>query len=171
MSERVAVGLCLTLVAVLAGCRRTELRTGVVWTPMDFSFEAQQDHPWHAFPATATWSHIEAGERFETEAFWLRDKTWTFRFAPPRAGMWTFETHSEDPGLDGWTGTVRVVEPSADAVAERPSVRGFAFAQAPTDASSCRTTDGRSCSGRIRFGLGTRRERVSRTATARSSSI
>ena len=30
--------------------------------------------------------------------------TWKARFAPPALGEWTFESRSEDPGLNGVTG-------------------------------------------------------------------
>ena len=48
--------------------------------------------------------------RYTLAMFWDGGKTWKARFAPPAAGEWTWSTASQDPGLDGATGKIQVVE-------------------------------------------------------------
>jgi hypothetical protein len=58
--------------------------------------------------ATVTFSHAASGSRHITGMFYDGDSTWKFRFSGTLPGQWTFTTHSEDPDLNGHSGTVNV---------------------------------------------------------------
>lgn len=50
-----------------------------------------------------------AGRELTVAGFWDGGTTWKARFAPPTPGGWSFESHSEDPGLDGVIGQLTCV--------------------------------------------------------------
>src|SRR5436190_13800794 len=53
-----------------------------------------------------------AGQRFRIPAFWARGKTWKVRYSSPTLGVHRYHTEctsTNDPGLTGLTGEVRVV--------------------------------------------------------------
>jgi len=60
--------------------------------------------------ASATFTHTDSGRKYATEMFYDGQSAWRFRFAPSRAGKWTFTTASDSPSLDGYTGSVTVME-------------------------------------------------------------
>lgn len=96
----------------------------VQWEPVDIKFEASRDHPWWTFPARATFAHGESQTALRIDAFWAGGRKWTFRFAPPRPGEWTYTTRSDDPGLDGHRGALDVRAPSAEEIEANPNYRG-----------------------------------------------
>ena len=67
--------------------------------------------------ATVTFSHA-SGEPRATEMFYAGGTTWKFRFTATREGVWTFDSTSSDPDLDGHLGTVTVGPP-------KPGSTGF----------------------------------------------
>ncbi len=70
--------------------------------------------------AIATFNNAAGGDTVETGLFYNGNGTYSFRFTGLEAGDWTFATSSEDPDLDGYTGTVSVVD--------NPDARGFVTA-------------------------------------------
>lgn len=63
--------------------------------------------------ATATFEHAGSGAAHTTEMFYDGADAWSFRFTGTRTGRWTFTTASDDPDLDGRSGTV-TIEPNPD---------------------------------------------------------
>lgn len=59
--------------------------------------------------ATATFTHV-AGEVITTGMFFANNDTWKFRFTGTKTGLWSFNTNSTDPELNGHTGTITVIE-------------------------------------------------------------
>lgn len=100
-------------------------RTATQWAPYEewtLSNPSFSGNPFDLV-ATATFTHEASGERRTTEMFYAGGSDWKFRFTGTRTGRWTFATASDDPELDGWTGTV-TVEPVPDS-----AVRGFLVAR------------------------------------------
>ena len=96
-------------------------RTGTLWAPYlewDLANPSWSGNPFDLL-ASVTFTHASSGEIRSTEMFYVRDGTWSFRFAATRTGDWTFVTSSADADLDGHTGSV-TIEPNPD-----PDVRGF----------------------------------------------
>ena len=96
-------------------------RTGTLWWPyLEWSLD-NADHSGNPFDvrASATFTHTESGEQRKTGMFYDGGTTWRFRFTGTRTGEWTFTTSSDDPQLNGRTGTV-TIEPNPD-----PDVYGF----------------------------------------------
>lgn len=69
--------------------------------------------------ADVVFTHAESGATHTTEMFFAGDSAWKFRFTGTRTGRWTFASHSDDPELNGHTGSIEV-SPNHD-----PAVRGF----------------------------------------------
>lgn len=58
--------------------------------------------------ASAVFTHVESGITASTDLFWIGDGTYEFRFTPTLTGLWTFETRSDAPPLDGIDGALMV---------------------------------------------------------------
>lgn len=96
-------------------------RDTTMWTPhIEWSLNnsSYSGNPFDVV-ASVTFSHAGSGAAHATEMFYAGDDTWKFRFTGTRSGPWHFVTSSEDPELDGHTGTVTVT-PNGDR-----NVRGF----------------------------------------------
>lgn len=66
--------------------------------------------------ATVTFEHQGSDKTHVTEMFYDGDDTWKFRFTGTRTGTWTFTTASDDSDLNGYSGTITVLDnPSPDA--------------------------------------------------------
>lgn len=63
--------------------------------------------------ATVTFEHQGSSKSHTTEMFHDGDDTWKFRFTGTRMGTWNFTTSSDDPELDGHSGSVEVA-PNSD---------------------------------------------------------
>jgi hypothetical protein len=50
------------------------------------------------------------GRALEIKGFWDGGSTFRIRFTPTAEGLWTFMTVSDDPGLDGRLGNIKVVK-------------------------------------------------------------
>ena len=57
--------------------------------------------------------------------FWDGDQIWKVRFAPPLSGSWSYESISDDPGLNGIKGTFKCEEWTEREKDENPARRGF----------------------------------------------
>ena len=69
--------------------------------------------------AKATFTHHASGTQITTGMFYDGDTSWKFRFTGIQIGLWNFITTSEDPDLNGHTGSVTVL-PNPD-----PTMEGF----------------------------------------------
>ena len=65
------------------------------------------------------------GKRYRIYGFWDGESNWKIRFAPPCAGTWSYVTSSKDPGLNGASGTINVIEWNESDKNYNPTRRGF----------------------------------------------
>lgn len=66
--------------------------------------------------ATVTFEHRGSDKTHVTEMFYDGDDTWRFRFTGTKTGTWTFTSTSDDSDLNGYSGTITVLDnPSPDA--------------------------------------------------------
>lgn len=63
------------------------------------------DNPYLTYRLWAEF-HGSSGRDFNIEGFWDGGQTWKIRVALTEVGTWSYTTHSDDPLLDGQTGTV-----------------------------------------------------------------
>ena len=96
----------------------------VQWQPYDISLNADREHAWWTFPASADFVHEASESAIRIEAFWDGGRTWVVRFAPPLPGRWTCTTESRDSGLDGHSGTIEVRMPTQQEVVANANYRG-----------------------------------------------
>ncbi len=84
-------------------------RKAPLWHCIEWSVE---NPTWSGNPfdviADVTFTHSKTGEQRKTQMFYAGDNLWKFRFTGTRQGLWTFTTASEDPELDGWSGSIQV---------------------------------------------------------------
>jgi hypothetical protein len=115
-------GLCLAASAVAmiawpATAQLAERQTSVFGPFVEWQLpnDSWDGNP-HDLEATATFTHAESGETITTPMFYAGGESdhWTFRFTATQPGEWAFETSSDDPELDGKTGTV-TADPDPDA--------------------------------------------------------
>jgi hypothetical protein len=66
-----------------------------------------------------------AGMTVTAPGFWDGADTWKIRFAPPRSGMWHYETFSADKGLSGAQGKISIAGWSEDEKIDNPVKRGL----------------------------------------------
>ena len=60
--------------------------------------------------AKVVFDHSGSNEKRITGMFYDGGNTWKFRFTGTRAGKWTFTTVSDDPDLNGHTGSIKVID-------------------------------------------------------------
>jgi len=96
----------------------------VQWKPQELRLAASDEHPWWSFPATAGFTHEATGKRLVVEAFWDGGRDWVVRFAAPQPGVWTWQTSSDDAGLDDRSGRLEVRPPTEDETTGNPNYRG-----------------------------------------------
>ena len=65
------------------------------------------------------------GASYTVWGFWDGGQTWRVRFAPPSSGDWSYISTSQDPGLDGITGTFTCTEWTEAEKEANPVRRGF----------------------------------------------
>ena len=88
-------------------------QVGTQWSPfLEWSVENPSftGNPYDVV-ATVTFVHGESGESRTTEMFYNGSNVWKFRFSGTRTGQWTFTTSSDDPELNGRSGTV-IIQPN-----------------------------------------------------------
>ena len=131
--RRTVAGLLLTCV-VAAGLvwvvpsrsRASDLgdKTGVMWEMLEWSLTNTSPSQSNRFDVVAkvTFDHQGSSAQHVTEMFYDGGDTWRFRFTGTKTGTWTFTTQADgsngttnDPQLDGHTGTVTVNSGSSDA--------------------------------------------------------
>jgi hypothetical protein len=93
--------------------------TGTLWSP---TLEWSHDNPtWEGVPfdlvARVHFVHENSGEALITEMFYAGEDAWNFRFTGTRPGLWRWTSSSDDPDLDGLSGTVWMED--------NPGVNGF----------------------------------------------
>jgi hypothetical protein len=79
-----------------------------------------------------------AGKSLTVRGFWDGGKAWKIRFAPTAPGEWTYTTSSSDPGLDGKSGSLTAIAPTAGELAANPLLHGFLTA----DGQAWKLSDG-----------------------------
>ena len=57
-----------------------------------------------------TFRHVGSGRKRRTQVFYKGGERWALRFAPTLTGLWDFKVKSDNDGLDGYQGGVRVKE-------------------------------------------------------------
>ena len=85
-------------------------KTGTLWSPhIEWNFEnpTYSGNPFDLI-ASATFTHTASGATHTTEMFYDNANTWKFRFTATKTGAWSFTTSSNDPDLDGKSGTVTI---------------------------------------------------------------
>lgn len=106
----------VVLIVILAGCsgpdggsKNIGNKTGNLFEVLEWSVNnpSYRGNPFDVV-ATVKFTHIDSGKTIETEMFYDGNNEWKFRFTGTKLGNWTFLTSSEDPGLDGLTGTISV---------------------------------------------------------------
>ncbi|MDX6752098.1 DUF5060 domain-containing protein [Geminicoccaceae bacterium 1502E] len=106
-------------------------RTGTIWGPhLEWALEnpSWQGNPYDLV-AEATFRHEASGRTHRTQMFHDGGDIWKFRFTGTEQGTWRFTTSSDDPELDGKTGTVSIgANPD-------PAMKGF-VAGRPVDAEN-----------------------------------
>ena len=65
----------------------------------------QYDNPFTDATLTCRFTH--SGQTVDVDGFHDGDETWKVRFMPDREGAWTYKTQSNDPGLNGKTGSLQ----------------------------------------------------------------
>lgn len=99
-------------------------REGVLWELQEWTVQnaSYSGNPFDVV-ATVTFEHQGSGKTHETEMFYDGDDIWKYRFTGTRTGTWTYTTTSDDPELNGRSGTITVLE-NPD-----PEARGFVTTQ------------------------------------------
>ena len=95
-------------------------RSGTQWYPfIEWTLEnrSYEGNPYD-LEAAVSFSHPN-GETRRTEMFYAENDQWKFRFTGTQVGEWDFTTESDDPDLDGLSGTV-TIEPNSN-----PQAPGF----------------------------------------------
>jgi len=64
------------------------------------------------------------------DGFYDGGNTWRFRFMPTQLGIWHWTTASNDPGLDGKTGSIECVTPTKSCLHGPLKVQGYHFVHA-----------------------------------------
>ena len=98
------------------------------WDTCEFSFSSETDYgnPFTEVDLTALFTH-ENGRTIQVNGFYDGDHTWRVRFMPLEDGVWTFETVSNDPALNGQTGSLTGVPPTKDYLKGPISAKGHHF--------------------------------------------
>lgn len=65
------------------------------------------------------------GKRYAMTGFWDGGNNWRVRFAPPYTGTWSYTSISNDPGLNGNSGTIICAGWSVEEKNQNPVRRGF----------------------------------------------
>ncbi len=73
-----------------------------------FSQSGEYTNPYQQVTATAIFNQ-PGGDRLSIPLFWDGDKIWKVRFSPELEGTWNWSISSNDPGLDGQSGSFQAV--------------------------------------------------------------
>lgn len=86
-------------------------RNAILWEYEEWSVEnaSYSGNPFDVI-ATVTFDHQGSGKTHTTGMFYDGGDTWKFRFTGTRTGTWTYTSSSNDPELDGLSGTVDVAD-------------------------------------------------------------
>ena len=119
----ISVILVLSSIDVLSAAEAQKGKA-VCWEAKLVRLTADREHPWWEFPATIAFTHRATGQRLVLETCWDGSREWVVRFAAPQPGVWTWESASEDAGLNGRTGRLEVRPPTEGETAGNPNYRG-----------------------------------------------
>lgn len=89
-------------------------RAAKQWEYIEWSLEntSYTGNPYDLL-ATVTFEHTTSNVAHKTEMFYAGGESWAFRFTGTQPGEWTFSSQSDDPDLDGISGTITVEANSA----------------------------------------------------------
>ncbi len=96
---------------------QTEANPYVVWL--------QEGKPAHVTVRFTGVSGQAAGKEMTVAGFWDGGTTWKARFAPPAPGEWTYQSRSDDPGLNDVTGKLTCSAWTEDQKKDVPTRHGF----------------------------------------------
>jgi hypothetical protein len=86
-----------------------------------FEHSGESENPYRTLAAEARITGPDGRTVRRLPLFWDGSRTWRFRFSPDDVGSWTWIVSSDDPGLDGESGSFRVVEsPNAGSIQPMP---------------------------------------------------
>jgi len=94
------------------------------WQPVELFFEASQDFAWSDYPLVVTFEHPATAMELQVDAFWDGGRVWRVRFAPSVPGQWSWRSTSQDPVLDGQTGDLAVIAPTAEQLLQNANFEG-----------------------------------------------
>jgi hypothetical protein len=86
-------------------------QTAPIWEPIEWTYEnaTYAGNPFDLI-ASAAFTHASSGVRIATQLYYEgKGDDWKLRFTGTHTGQWTFVTKSDDPDLDGRTGTVDIL--------------------------------------------------------------
>jgi hypothetical protein len=118
----ISIALVLSLIDAVSASEAQISR--VVWEPQMFRLTARGEHPWWEFPVTIAFTHQTTGQRLVLEPYWDGGREWVVRFVAPRPGVWTWESMSEDVGLNGRAGRFEVRPPTDEESERNPNYHG-----------------------------------------------
>ena len=104
------VSSMLFAVTTEAGADNTLDRTGRQWAPFLEWTVKNPEYTGNPFDviATATFTHVQSGEKRTTGMFYSGGGVWKFRFTGTRPGRWKFTTFSKQKRLNGLQGVVMI---------------------------------------------------------------
>jgi len=153
MPRSIFLRLSLILATILGCTQAAEVRP---WEVFEVQMTATQSqaNPYVSYlqegqPARVTVQFVGVsgqaqGRETTVSGFWDGGQNWKARFAPPVAGTWTFQSHSDDPGLNGVTGRFTCIPWTEAEKQANPARRGFVrvHAQGPRSGRYFQYTDG-----------------------------
>ncbi|MFQ6133833.1 MAG: DUF5060 domain-containing protein, partial [Armatimonadota bacterium] len=95
------------MTATIASAQKVEQ-----WGRFEVSLEQQGDHDNPFLEVSLKCTFERPGQSVTVDGFYDGDGTWRVRFMPSQQGKWTYRTESNDPGLNGQTGSFECVAPS-----------------------------------------------------------
>jgi len=100
-----------------------QIRT-TVWTPVDVTLRVDAVRDWWECPVEAVFSSVESGRELRLVAFSTGPREYTFRFAAPEPGRWTYRVEPDEEELNGRAGFVEAAAATRDEVAANVNLRG-----------------------------------------------
>ena len=92
---------------------------------VEVQIEAQETYEWWLFPVSAVFTHQKTKTQIKIYGIWNGNRKYILRFAPTLTGKWTYQSNSQDPGLNNSKGTLVVNSPTNEQIALNPNYHGF----------------------------------------------
>lgn len=130
--KRYIIPLYILIIVLIPGCTQRKASSGIeLYRVFEVSLTAKNtvENPYLGGPGVTAVFEGKSGEAkgltFSTTGFWDGDNTWKIRFAPVKAGIWSYETSSDDPGLNRKKGTFTATLPSREHLSSNVLYHGF----------------------------------------------